>query len=114
MMNSIKNLLAGTTKVKTTEQAQKEIDKLQAQENELQSQLSQSQSEQTKVSKALEIVEASLIIDETDKNALASQKKAQAKLEALSKQIAGTGEKLSEISSKKQAAIRELYRSRGK
>ncbi|PEV99798.1 hypothetical protein CN425_18695 [Bacillus cereus] len=113
MMETLKNLLAGNTKVKSPEVAQKEIDKLQAQENDLQSELSQAQSEHSKVRRALEIVEASLIIDETDKQALASQKKAQAKLEALAKQIAEVGEKLSEVSAKKQAAVQEMFRSRG-
>ncbi|MES9699862.1 hypothetical protein ABWK42_21965 [Bacillus sp. JJ927] len=113
MMNSIKNLLAGNTKVKTPEVAQKEIDKLQDQESELQGQLSQAQSEYSKVSNALEIISASLIIDETDKQALATKKKAEAKLDALAKQISEVGEKLAEVSSKKQNAVQELYRSRG-
>ncbi|MGI8277446.1 hypothetical protein [Bacillus mycoides] len=113
MMNSLRNLFAGNTKVKTIEAAQKEIDKLQAQENELQNQLSEAQTGHSKVSAALDIISASLIIDENDKQALATKKKVEAKLEGLAKEIAETGEKLSEVSSKKQAAIRELYRSRG-
>ncbi|MCQ6565860.1 hypothetical protein ACQVPC_00350 [Bacillus mycoides] len=113
MMNKIIELVKGNTKVKTTEQAQKEIDKLQAQESELQSQLSQAQSGHSKVSNALEIISASLIIDETDKQVLSTKKKAEAKLEVLAKQISEAGEKLSEVSSKKQAAVQEMYRSRG-
>ncbi|QWI55258.1 hypothetical protein [Bacillus mycoides] len=113
MMNSIKNLLAGTTKVKTEEAALQAIDKLQAQENDLQGKLQEAQAEHTKVSEALEIVEATLIIDSADKGALATQKKAQSKLETLAKQIASTQDELSKVAEKKQAAVKELYRSRG-
>ncbi|MFU1885157.1 hypothetical protein [Bacillus wiedmannii] len=113
MMNSLRNLFAGNTKVKTIEAAQKEIDKLQAQENELQGQLSEAQAGHAKVGQALLIVEASLIIDETDKTALTSQEKAQAKLETLAKQVESTKGKLSEVSSRKQAVVQEMYRSRG-
>lgn len=113
MMETLKNLLVGNTKVKTTEQAEKEIDRLNTQESDLQGQLSQAQSEHSKVSNALEIISASLIIDENDKQALATKKKAEAKLEGLAKQINEVSEKLSEVSSKKQHAVQELYRSRG-
>ncbi|PEQ07104.1 hypothetical protein CN587_02390 [Bacillus wiedmannii] len=113
MMNSIKNLFAMNTKVKTEEQATKEIDKLQTQENDLQSQLSQAQEGHVKVSKALEIVEAQLLIDESDKTALTSQKKALAKIDTFAKEIESTQSKLAEVGSKKQAATKELYRSRG-
>ncbi|HDR7632990.1 MULTISPECIES: hypothetical protein [Bacillus] len=113
MMNSIKNLFAMNTKVKTEEQATKEIDKLQTQENDLQSQLDQATTEHSKVSAALDIISASLIIDENDKQALTTKKKAEVKLEALAKQIETTQVKLSEVAEKKQAAVQELYRSRG-
>ncbi|EJQ14088.1 hypothetical protein CN941_30185 [Bacillus cereus] len=113
MMEALKNILAGNTKVKTTEQAEKEIAKLDTQEAELQSQLSQAQGEHSKVSNALEIISASLIIDEKDKQALATKKKAEAKLEELAKQMAGLSPKIAEVSSKKQHAVQELYRSRG-
>ncbi|PEC20600.1 hypothetical protein COM96_18640 [Bacillus cereus] len=113
MMETLKNLLAGNTKVKTTEQAEKEIAKLDIQEAELQSQLSQAQGEHSKVSNALEIISASLIIDENDKQALATKKKAEAKLEELAKQMAELSPKIAEVSSKKQQAIQELCRSRG-
>ncbi|PNS33930.1 hypothetical protein C1640_05505 [Bacillus sp. AKBS9] len=113
MMEALKNLLAGNTKVKTTEQAEKEIAKLDTQEAELQSQLSQARGEHSKVANALEIISASLIIDEKDKRALATKKKAEAKLEELAKQMAGLSPKIAEVSSKKQQAIQELYRSRG-
>ena len=113
MMNTFKNLLAGNTKVKTEEQANKEVEKLQVQENDLQGKLQEAQAGHAKVSAALDIISASLIIDETDKVALANKKKGEAKLEALTKEIESTQSKLAEISSKKQEAIKELYRSRG-
>ncbi|WP_249264053.1 hypothetical protein [Bacillus wiedmannii] len=112
-MNSLKNLFAMNTKVKTEEQATTEIEKLQTKENDLQSQLSEAQTGHAKVSKALEIVEAQLLIDESDKNALASQKKALAKIDTFAKEIESTQVKLAEVSSKKQEVIKELYRSRG-
>ncbi|WP_257155237.1 hypothetical protein [Bacillus thuringiensis] len=80
MMNSIKNLLAGTAKVKTEEQANKEVEKLQVQENDLQDKLQEAQQGHSKVSSALDIISASLIIDESDKTALANKKKGEAKL----------------------------------
>lgn len=113
MMNTFKNLLAGNTKVKTEEQANKEIEKLQVQENALQEKLQEAQAGHAKVSAALDIISASLIIDETDKVALANKKKGETKLEALTKEIESTQSKLAEIRSKKQEAIKELYRSRG-
>ncbi|MBN9897779.1 hypothetical protein [Bacillus thuringiensis] len=113
MMNTLKNLLAGNTKVKTEEQANKEVEKLQAQENDLQGKLQEAQAGHAKVSAALNIISASLIIDETDKLALANKKKGEAKLEALTKEIESTQSKLAEASSKKQEAVKELYRSRG-
>ncbi|PEC66754.1 hypothetical protein [Bacillus toyonensis] len=113
MMNSIKNLLAGTAKVKTEEQANKEVGKLQVQENDLQDKLQEAQQGHSKVSAALDIISASLIIDESDKTALANKKKGEAKLEALTKEIESTQSKLAEVSSKKQEAVKELYRSRG-
>ncbi|QWI38001.1 hypothetical protein [Bacillus mycoides] len=113
MINSLKNLFAMNTKVKTEEQAQAGIDKLQTQENDLQSQLSQAQSNHSKVQAALDIISASLVIDETDKQALATKKKAEAKLESLAKEIESTQVKLQEVAEKKQVAIKELYRSRG-
>lgn len=113
MMNTFKNLLAGNTKVKTEEQANKEVEKLQVQENDLQGKLQEAQAGHAKVSAALDIISASLIIDETDKVALANKKKGEAKLEVLTKEIESTQSKLAEVSSKKQEAIKELYRSRG-
>ncbi|PFQ11761.1 hypothetical protein [Bacillus cereus] len=113
MMNTFKNLLAGNTKVKTEEQANKEVEKLQVQENDLQGKLQEAQAGHSKVSAALDIISASLIIDETDKVALANKKKGEAKLEALTKEIESTQSKLAEVSSKKQEAVKELYRSRG-
>ncbi|MEN3130429.1 hypothetical protein [Bacillus albus] len=113
MMNTFKNLLAGNTKVKTEEQANKEVEKLQVQENDLQGRLQEAQAGHAKVSAALDIISASLIIDETDKVALANKKKGKTKLEALTKEIESTQSKLAEIRSKKQEAIKELYRSRG-
>lgn len=113
MMNTFKNLLAGNTKVKTEEQANKEVEKLQVQENDLQGKLQETQAGHSKVSAALDIISASLIIDETDKVALANKKKGEAKLEVLTKEIESTQSKLAEVSSKKQEAIKELYRSRG-
>ncbi|HHT7065293.1 hypothetical protein [Bacillus thuringiensis] len=113
MMNTFKNLLAGNTKVKTEEQANKEVEKLQVQENDLQGKLQEAQAGHSKVSAALDIISASLIIDETDKVALANKKKGEAKLEVLTKEIESTQSKLAEVSSKKQEAIKELYRSRG-
>ncbi|PFV34631.1 hypothetical protein COL00_31105 [Bacillus cereus] len=113
MMNTFKNLLAGNTKVKTEEQANKEVEKLQVQENDLQGKLQETQAGHSKVSAALDIISASLIIDETDKVALANKKKGEAKLEALTKEIESTQSKLAEVSSKKQEAVKELYRSRG-
>ncbi|MCC2363919.1 hypothetical protein LKM19_24660 [Bacillus cereus] len=113
MMNTFKNLLAGNTKVKTEEQANKEVEKLQVQENDLQGKLQEAQAGHAKVSAALDIISASLIIDETDKVALANKKKGEAKLEVLTKEIESTQSKLAEISSKKQGAVKELYRSRG-
>ncbi|KAB2395272.1 MULTISPECIES: hypothetical protein [Bacillus cereus group] len=113
MMNTLKNLLAGNTKVKTEEQANKEVEKLQAQGNDLQGKLQEAQAGHAKVSAALDIITASLIIDETDKLALANKKKGEAKLEALTKEIESTQSKLAEVSSKKQEAVKELYRSRG-
>ncbi|MHA2896084.1 hypothetical protein [Bacillus cereus] len=113
MMNTFKNLLAGNTKVKTEEQANKEVEKLQVQENDLQGKLQEAQAGHAKVSAALDIISASLIIDETDKVALTNKKKGEAKLEVLTKEIESTQSKLAEVSSKKQEAIKELYRSRG-
>lgn len=113
MMNTFKNLLAGNTKVKTEEQANKEVEKLQVQENDLQGKLQEAQAGHSKVSAALDIISASLIIDETDKVALANKKKGEAKLEVLTKEIESTQSKLAEVSSKKQEAIKELYCSRG-
>ncbi|WP_255448023.1 hypothetical protein [Bacillus sp. BB51/4] len=113
MMNTLRGLFAMNTKVKTEEAATKEIDKLQANESDLQVQLSNAQSSHSKVSAALNIIEASLVIDETDKQALAQQKKANSKLEGLAKEIESTQVKLAEVSSKKQEAVKELYRSRG-
>lgn len=113
MMNTFKNLLAGNTKVKTEEQANKEVEKLQVQENDLQGKLQETQAGHSKVSAALDIISASLIIDETDKIALANKKKGEAKLEVLTKEIESTQSKLAEVSSKKQEAVKELYRSRG-
>ncbi|OUB65892.1 hypothetical protein [Bacillus thuringiensis] len=113
MMNTFKNLLAGNTKVKTEEQANKEVEKLQVQENDLQGKLQEAQAGHSKVLAALDIISASLIIDETDKVALANKKKGEAKLEVLTKEIESTQFKLAEVSSKKQEAIKELYRSRG-
>lgn len=113
MMNTFKNLLAGNTKVKTEEQANKEVEKLQVQENDLQGKLQETQAGHSKVSAALDIISASLIIDETDKVALVNKKKGEAKLEVLTKEIESTQSKLAEVSSKKQEAIKELYRSRG-
>ncbi|PED29892.1 hypothetical protein CON13_23690 [Bacillus cereus] len=113
MMNTFKNLLAGNTKVKTEEQANKEVEKLQVQENDLQGKLQETQAGHSEVSAALDIISASLIIDETDKVALANKKKGEAKLEALTKEIESTQSKLAEVSSKKQEAVKELYRSRG-
>ncbi len=113
MMNTFKNLLAGNTKVKTEEQANKEVEKLQVQENDLQGKLQEARAGHSKVSAALDIISASLIIDETDKVALANKKKGEAKLEVLTKEIESTQSKLAEVSSKKQEAIKELYRSRG-
>ncbi|KXY35062.1 hypothetical protein AT268_35200 [Bacillus cereus] len=112
MMNTFKNLLAGG-KVKQQETAQKDLDKVLTQESDLQSQLSKAQSNQSKIKQALTVVEASLVIDENDKVALAQQKKAQDKLEELSKEIESTQEKLVEVAEKKQLAIRETFRSRG-
>lgn len=112
MMNSIKNLLAGG-KVKQQEAAQKELEKVQTQESDLQGQLAQAQSNQAKIQQALSVVEANLVIDENDKQALAQQKKAQSKLDDLAKEIVATQEKLVEIVEKKQLAIRETFRSRG-
>ncbi|ANE85344.1 MULTISPECIES: hypothetical protein [Bacillus] len=113
MMNTFKSLLAGNTKVKTEEQANKEIEKLQVQENDLQGKLQEAQAGHAKVSAALDVISASLIIDETDKVALANKKKGETKLEALTKESESTQSKLAEIRSKKQEAIKELYRSRG-
>ncbi|EML9735691.1 TPA: hypothetical protein QCR58_004901 [Bacillus cereus] len=113
MMNTFKNLLAGNAKVKTEEQANKEVEKLQVQENDLQGKLQETQAGHSKVSAALDIISASLIIDETDEVALANKKKGEAKLEALTKEIESTQSKLAEVSSKKQEAVKELYRSRG-
>ncbi|MED2128559.1 hypothetical protein P4V88_13895 [Bacillus thuringiensis] len=113
MMNTFKNLLAGNTKVKTEEQANKEVEKLQVQENDLQGKLQETQAGHSKVSAALDIISASLIIDETDKISLANKKKGEAKLEVLTKEIESTQSKLAEVSSKKQEAVKELYRSRG-
>lgn len=113
MMNTLRGLFAMNTKVKTEEAATKEINKLQASESNLQAQLSSAQSSHSKVSAALNIIEASLVIDETDKQALAQQKKANIKLEGLAKEIESTQVKLQEVSEKKQEAIKELYRSRG-
>ncbi|PEO31458.1 hypothetical protein CN569_17820 [Bacillus toyonensis] len=113
MMNTLRGLFAMNTKVKIEEAATKEINKLQASESNLQAQLSSAQSSHSKVSAALNIIEASLVIDETDKQALAQQKKANIKLEGLAKEIESTQVKLQEVSEKKQEAIKELYRSRG-
>ncbi|MFZ7934895.1 hypothetical protein ACO1D2_07970 [Bacillus thuringiensis] len=113
MMNQLRSLFAMNTKVKTEEQSQKEVEKLQASESDLQSELSVAQSNHSKVSAALDILAASLVIDETDKQALAQEKKGKAKLESLAKEIQSTQVKLSEVAEKKQEAIKELYRSRG-
>ncbi|MCD4646337.1 hypothetical protein AR454_28665 [Bacillus mycoides] len=113
MMNKIIELVKGNTKVKTQEQAAKEIAKLDTQLSELESQLTQAQQEHAKVSRALEIVEASLIIDEGDKQALASQKKAHSKLDELAKRIAELEPKIAEVSQKKQLAVQESYRAQG-
>ncbi|MEJ9126027.1 hypothetical protein P4I92_20345 [Bacillus cereus] len=84
-----------------------------ARESDLQGQLSQAQSNQTKIQQALTVVEASLVIDENDKAALAQQKKAQGKLEELAKEIESTQEKLVEVVEMKREATREVFRSRG-
>ncbi|PDZ88906.1 hypothetical protein [Bacillus thuringiensis] len=112
MMNRLKGIIVGG-KVKQQETAQKDLDKVLAQESDLQSQLSKAQSNQSKIQQALTVVEASLVIDENDKVALAQQKKAQGKLEELAKEIESTQEKLVEVAEKKQLAIRETLRSRG-
>ncbi|MEH7188220.1 hypothetical protein [Bacillus toyonensis] len=112
MMNRLKGIIAGG-KVKQQETAQKELDKVVARESDLQGQLSQAQSNQTKIQQALTVVEASLVIDENDKAALAQQKKAQGKLEELAKEIESTQEKLVEVAERKREAIREVFRSRG-
>ncbi|PHF25529.1 hypothetical protein COF79_15285 [Bacillus toyonensis] len=112
MMNRLKGIIAGG-KVKQQETAQKELDKVVARESDLQGQLSQAQSNQTKIQQALTVVEASLVIDENDKAALAQQKKAQGKLEELAKEIESTQEKLVEVAEMKREAIREVFRSRG-
>ena len=109
----IKKLIRYEHKGKTEEQSQKEVEKLQASESDLQSELSVAQSNHSKVSAALDILAASLVIDETDKQALAQKKKGKAKLESLAKEIQSTQVKLSEVAEKKQEAIKELYRSRG-
>ncbi|MGE7864913.1 hypothetical protein ACQKNO_01335 [Bacillus paramycoides] len=113
MMNSIKNLLAGTTKVKTEEQARQAIDKLQVQENNLQNQITQAQLEHTRVSNALEIMEASLIINPDSKESKTNKTLGEKKIEELNKQIEAAQVKLSEVAEKKQKAVRELHRSRG-
>ncbi|MGH0485306.1 hypothetical protein ACQVPJ_12555 [Bacillus mycoides] len=113
MMNKIIELVKGNTKVKSEEVAQRDIAKLDAQLQELESQKAQAQSEHAKVSSALEIISASLIIDENDKNALATKKKAETKLEALAKQIAELEPQIAEVSEKKQKAVQESYRSQG-
>ncbi|HFK1409670.1 hypothetical protein ABE47_21040 [Bacillus thuringiensis] len=112
MMNTLRGLLTGG-KVKQQETAQKELEKVQAQESDLQGQLAQAQSNQAKIQQALTVVEASLVIDENDKQALAQQKKAQSKLDDLTKEIAATQEKLVGVAEKKKEAIRETFRSRG-
>lgn len=112
MMNRLKGIIAGG-KVKQQETAQKDLDKVLAQESDLQSQLSKAQSNQSKIQQTLTVVEASLVIDENDKGALAQQKKAQGKLEELAKEIESTQEKLVEVAEKKKEAIRETHRSRG-
>ncbi|MDA1771437.1 hypothetical protein PDJ95_08540 [Bacillus cereus] len=112
MMNTLKGLLTGG-KVKTQESAQKELEKVQAQESDLQNKLAQAQSNQAKIQQALTVVEASLVIDESDKAALAQQKKATSKLEDLANEIASTQETLVEVAEKKRLAIRETFRSRG-
>lgn len=112
MMNRLKGIIAGG-KVKQQEMAQKELDKVLAQESDLQSQLSKAQSNQSKIQQALTVVEASLVIDENDKAALAQQKKAQGKLEELAKEIESTQGKLVEVAEKKREATREVFRSRG-
>ncbi|PHF15618.1 hypothetical protein COF84_19190 [Bacillus wiedmannii] len=112
MMNRLKGIIAGG-KVKQQETAQKELDKVLAQESDLQSQLSKAQSNQSKIQQALTVVEASLVIDENDKQALAQQKKAQGKLGELAKEIESTQEKLVEVAEKKREATREVFRSRG-
>ncbi|MFA2569613.1 hypothetical protein ABR775_07055 [Bacillus cereus] len=84
-----------------------------ARESDLQGQLSQAQSNKTKIQQALTVVEASLVIDENDKAALAQQKKAQGKLEELAKEIESTQEKLVEVVEMKREATREVFRSRG-
>ncbi|TKH64938.1 aminoacyltransferase [Bacillus cereus] len=112
MMNRLKGIIAGA-KVKQQEMAQKELDKVLAQESDLQSRLSKAQSNQSKIQQALTVVEASLVIDENDKAALAQQKKAQGKLEELAKEIESTQEKLVEVAEKKREATREVFRSRG-
>ena len=101
MMNRLKGIIAGG-KVKQQETAQKELDKVLAQESDLQSQLSKAQSNQSKIQQALTVVEASLVIDENDKQALAQQKKARGKLEELAKEIESTQVKLVEVAEKRK------------
>ncbi|EJQ49857.1 hypothetical protein BK709_19035 [Bacillus thuringiensis serovar shandongiensis] len=112
MMNTLKGLISGG-KVKQQETAAKELEKAQAHQSDLQAKLSQAQSNQAKINQALVVVEASLVIDENDKAALAQQKKANSRLDELAKEIESTQVALVDAGEKVQLAYRETLRSQG-
>ncbi|MEH7018103.1 MULTISPECIES: hypothetical protein [Bacillus] len=114
MLNTIKNLLEGNNKkVKTVENAQKEVDKLTVAENELHDQRSSVARKISEVEQALRIISANLVIDEKDKTALASKEKGTKKLESLQAEVAELDSKIANTREKVLEAKKELFRSQG-
>ncbi|WP_377866427.1 hypothetical protein [Bacillus sp. R86525] len=114
MLNTIKGLLeSGSKKVKTVDAAQKELDKLTVAESELQGKRSGVATQISEVERALGIISANLIIDENDKQALASKDKGTKRVEILRKELSELDSKIVEAQQKKLEANKELFRSQG-
>ncbi|HDR7611151.1 TPA: hypothetical protein QCX47_002747 [Bacillus mycoides] len=107
------NKLFGTKKTKTIEVATQELNKTSELVTTIESQQAELQERIAKIGNAMNIIEATLLIDPKDKNAIATKSKGEKQLEELSDELASSQEQLAIANEKRFEAQKELHKSTG-
>ncbi|MDM5459991.1 hypothetical protein [Bacillus cereus] len=112
-MKNLLNDLFGKGKTKNVEVAQNELQKADELVAIIEGKQAEMQDRISKINSAMNIVEATLLIDPKDKNALATKDKGDKQLASLNEELAGSQEELSEAQTKRFEAQKNLNKSAG-